>query len=222
MIYHNGNGNCPRTKACAMTSPLRMANTDHSGAVPILDLKPVPRRPRPRARPAASTRRPPGPSSMPAGSQTAVLVGVVAEDDADTASLAGSANRCTFDYALRLSANVYISDYLPNGPHLKVNNAIELRAGDTQLVSSRAETALNASESCLTPFDWQLGYLNGDALCHRPAMLCYRFVMARQPSSSRCQLVAGAWSRRSGDRFTVTFRGVSKVTRSTRICRSRN
>jgi hypothetical protein len=68
-----------------------------------------------------------------------------------------------------------ISDDLPNGPHLEVNDAIELRAGDTKLAPSRPETTLSASESCFAHFDWQIGYLDANAPCHRPAMLCCRF-----------------------------------------------
>jgi hypothetical protein len=49
---------------------------------------------------------------------------------------------------------------------LKVDNAIELRAGDTQIVPGRAETTLSASESYFAHFDWQLGYLDADPLCH--------------------------------------------------------
>jgi hypothetical protein len=75
-------------------------------------------------------------------------------------------------------AYVNISDDLPNGPHLEVNDTIELRAGDTQVASSSADTTLSASESRFAHIDGQLGNPHADASCH---VLCYRFGIVRQP-----------------------------------------
>jgi hypothetical protein len=76
-------------------------------------------------------------------------------------------------------AFVHISDDLPNRPHLEVNDAIELGAGDTKLGPSRTETTFNASEGNFAHIDRQLGNLHTDALCHRPAMPCYHFGTVR-------------------------------------------
>jgi hypothetical protein len=73
---------------------------------------------------------------------------------------------------------------------LEVNDAIELRAGDTKLAPRIAQTTLGASESHFAHVDWQLGNLNADALCLRPAMLCNLLGIVRQPSSSRA---ASSW-----------------------------
>ena len=108
-------------------------------------------------------------------------------------------------------AFVHISDDLPNGPHLQINEAIELGAGDTKVATSCAQTTLSASESRFAHIDRQLGNLHADALCHRPAMSRHLFGTVRHVVLPR--LLSG--SRRSGDRFTVTFRSVSGVTRST-------
>jgi hypothetical protein len=66
-------------------------------------------------------------------------------------------------------AFVHISDDLSNDPHLEVNDAIELRADDTQVASSCSETTLGASESRFAHIDGLLGNLHADASCHRPA-----------------------------------------------------
>jgi hypothetical protein len=91
----------------------------------------------------------------------------------------------SYSFTLRRSGNVNVSDYLPNGPHLEVNDAIELRAADAEVAPGRPETMLNAGESYFAYIDWQLSYLDADALRHRAAMSCYRFGIVRQPSSSR-------------------------------------
>jgi hypothetical protein len=59
-----------------------------------------------------------------------------------------------------------ISDDLPNGRHLDVNDAIELRASDTKVASGCADTTLSASEGHFAHIDGQLGNLHADALCH--------------------------------------------------------
>jgi hypothetical protein len=107
---------------------------------------------------------------------------------------------------LRTSANISVRDDLANGPHLDVNNALELRAGDTKLPPSFAETTLNASESCFACLDWQLGYLSADALRHRPATFCCLNGVVRQSSCS--QLVLGRVSRALGSlsNFAVCLR----------------
>jgi hypothetical protein len=97
---------------------------------------------------------------------------------------------------LRTSADVSVRDDLANGPHLDVDNALELRAGHTKLPPSFAETTLNASENCFACLDWQLGYLSADALRHRPATFCCLNSVVRQSSSS--QLVLGRVGRAIG------------------------
>jgi hypothetical protein len=87
-------------------------------------------------------------------------------------------------------ARVKISDDLPNGPHLQINEAIELGAGDTKFVPRFAETTLGPSESHFAHINGQLGNLHADALCHRPAMLCYRFRTVRHP---RAPALPGSW-----------------------------
>jgi hypothetical protein len=64
---------------------------------------------------------------------------------------------------------------------LEVNKSIELRAGHTKFVPRFAETTLGPSESRFAHINGQLGNLHADALCHRPAMLCYRFRTVRHP-----------------------------------------
>jgi hypothetical protein len=83
------------------------------------------------------------------------------------------------------SADVNVSDDLPNGSHLEVNDAIELRADDTQVASGSSDATLSASESHFAHIDGQLGDLHADALCHRPAVLRHRFVIFRQLSTFR-------------------------------------
>jgi hypothetical protein len=45
--------------------------------------------------------------------------------------------------------SVNVSDDLPNSPHLKVNDAVELLTGDTKFTPSRTQTTLSAVESRL-------------------------------------------------------------------------
>jgi hypothetical protein len=96
-------------------------------------------------------------------------------------------------------AYVNFSDDLPNGSHLEVNDAIKLRAGDTKLAPSGTETTLSASEGYFAQFDWQVSYLDADALCHRPAMSYPLFGIVRQPSFlPRCQSVLGRAGQATG------------------------
>jgi hypothetical protein len=94
-------------------------------------------------------------------------------------SRAGADLAASPDRALWTSANVNVCDNLPNGPHLKIHNAIELLASDTPLTPSRAETMLSACERYIAYFERQLSYLHADALCHRPALTCYRVEIFR-------------------------------------------
>jgi hypothetical protein len=112
-------------------------------------------------------------------------------------------------------AFVHISDDLPNGPHLEVNDAIELGADDTQVASSCSETTLSASER-------HFAHIARQSACRRVvpstsnAMLPFGY--RPTPSSSRAtSLWLYVWTGRSGDEFTVIFRSVSQVTRSKRI-----
>jgi hypothetical protein len=93
-------------------------------------------------------------------------------------------------------ARVKISDDLPNGPHLQVNEAIELGAGDTKVATSCAQTTLSASKSRFAHIDRQLGNLHADALCHRPAMSCHLFGTVRHLILPRYQPVWVASVRR--------------------------
>jgi hypothetical protein len=93
-------------------------------------------------------------------------------------------------------ARVKINDDLPNGPHLQINEAIELGAGDTKVATSCAQTTLSASESRFAHIDRQLGNLHADALCHRPAMSCHLFGTVRHFVLPRYQLVWVASVRR--------------------------
>jgi hypothetical protein len=70
-------------------------------------------------------------------------------------------------------AHVNIGDDLPNGPHLEVNEAIELGAGDTKLGPDRAQTIFSASEGAFAHLHRQLRDLCANALCHSPAMTRY-------------------------------------------------
>jgi hypothetical protein len=112
-------------------------------------------------------------------------------------------------------AHVNISDDLPNGPHLEVNDAIQLRAGDTQVASSCSETTLGASESHFAHIDGQLGNPHADASCHRPAMPCYRFgtVRHRRPPAL---LVCGCLFGRVGQAMPPAVRSHSHLTGSVR------
>jgi hypothetical protein len=76
-------------------------------------------------------------------------------------------------------AFVHISDDLSNGPHLEVNETVELRAGHTQVTSSCSETTFSASEGNFAHIDRQFGNLYTDPSCHRPAMSCNRFGTTR-------------------------------------------
>jgi hypothetical protein len=80
---------------------------------------------------------------------------------------------------LRTSANIKVSNDLPNGSHLKIDDAIKLLAGDTQLAPGGAQTSLSASECGVANFDGQLSYLHANPLGHRPALMCYRVDVIR-------------------------------------------
>jgi hypothetical protein len=43
-----------------------------------------------------------------------------------------------YAFMARTSANVQVSNDLTNGSHLEINEALELRTGDTQLAPGRA------------------------------------------------------------------------------------
>jgi hypothetical protein len=45
--------------------------------------------------------------------------------------------------------SVNVNDDLPNSPHLKVNDAVELLTSDTKFTPGRTQTTLSAVESCL-------------------------------------------------------------------------
>jgi hypothetical protein len=107
-------------------------------------------------------------------------------------------------------AFVHITDDLPNGRHLEINDALELRANDTHFVSSCADTTLSASEGYFMHIDGQLGNLHADALCHRPAMSSHFFGTVRHLVLPRCQLwfVLGrvGWTISSLLHFAVCLR----------------
>jgi hypothetical protein len=92
--------------------------------------------------------------------------------------------------------HVNISDNLPNGLHLEVNEAIELGAGDTKVASGCADITLSAGESHFAHIDRQLGNLHADALCHRPAILRQLFGIVRHACLPRYPLVWVASVRR--------------------------
>jgi hypothetical protein len=171
--------------------PLRITRSDHCRAVWVLDLEPVPRRPRPVGR------------------------GEPLRHEALKAHLAGLLQTGGPLVTPARLAHVNISDDLPNGPHLEVNDAIQLRAGDTQVVSSCSETTLGASESHFAHIDGQLGNPHADASCHRPAMPCYRFgtVRHRRPPAL---LVCGCLFGRVGQAMPPAVRSHSHLTGSVR------
>jgi hypothetical protein len=146
--------------------PLCISRPDHRRAARLLHLDPVPRRPRP------------------------IGCGEPLRHDALKAilqdwwkSVGPLVTATTFAY-------LDIGDDLPNGRHLEVNDAIELRAGDTQVASSCADTTLSASEGHFAHINGQLGNLQADALCHRPAMSCHLFGIVRHP---RAPALPGSW-----------------------------
>jgi hypothetical protein len=78
--------------------------------------------------------------------------------------------------------HVNISDNLPNGLHLEVNEAIEWGASDTKVASGCADITLSAGESHFAHIDRQLGNLHADALCHRPNVApSFRYRPTRLP-----------------------------------------
>jgi hypothetical protein len=56
-------------------------------------------------------------------------------------------NNCVRACGTIVSVNV--SDDLPNSPHLKVNDAVELLTSDAKFTPGRTQTTLSAVESCL-------------------------------------------------------------------------
>jgi hypothetical protein len=73
---------------------------------------------------------------------------------------------------LRTNVSVTVGDDLPNSPHLKINDAVELLTSDTKFAPSRAQTTLCAVESWFARGDGQRSYCHADTLCHCPALAC--------------------------------------------------
>jgi hypothetical protein len=65
-------------------------------------------------------------------------------------------------------------DDLTDGPHLKIDDEIELLASDTPLAPNLTQTTFSAGESNFAHFGRQLSYLHANALGHRPALMSYR------------------------------------------------
>jgi hypothetical protein len=93
-----------------------------------------------------------------------------------------------YAFMARTSANVQVRNDLTNGSHFKIDEALELLASHPQLAAGRAEASFSARQSDFAHFDRQLGDLRADALCHRPAMTCYRVEILRHPVLPRFRL----------------------------------
>jgi hypothetical protein len=121
--------------------------------------------------------------------------------------------------ALRTSVDVNVNDDLPNGLHLKIDDAIKLLAADTPLIAGRTQTTLSASEGCFANFDRQLSYLHANALGHRPALTCYHVDVIRH-SAPPSLLLMGVGRIRPliGSRTrSIQRHRVSAMPRSTKI-----
>jgi hypothetical protein len=92
----------------------------------------------------------------------------------------------------RTSANVNVCNDLPNGPHLKIDDEIELLDGDAPLAPNLTQTTFSAGEGNFAHFDWQLSYLHANALGHPPALICYRVGVFRHLVLPR--LLTMTWS----------------------------
>jgi hypothetical protein len=68
--------------------------------------------------------------------------------------------------------SVTVSDNLPNSPHLKVDDAVELLTSDTKFTPRLTQATFSAVEGCLTRRDGQRSYFRADTLSHRPALGC--------------------------------------------------
>jgi hypothetical protein len=68
---------------------------------------------------------------------------------------------------------------LPNGAHLESHDAVELLSSDTKLVPGRTQTTFGADESRIACFQWQLSYLDANALSHCPALTPRRLEIYR-------------------------------------------
>jgi hypothetical protein len=95
----------------------------------------------------------------------------------------------------RTSANVNVCNDLPNGPHLKIYDEIELLDSDAPLAPNLTQT-FSAGEGNFAHFDWQLSYLHANALGHPPSidMLLRRCLPApRPPTPANDDLVGWAY-----------------------------
>jgi hypothetical protein len=124
----------------------------------------------------------------------------------------------------RTSANINVSNSLPNGLHFKIDDAFELLTSDTQFVPGLTQTALNTGESYFAHFDRQLGYLHANALCLGPASTCNRIDILGHLVLPRSRtMVLGRVARLSGSQAHSSRRtnapGVSAMPRSARFVR---
>jgi hypothetical protein len=74
---------------------------------------------------------------------------------------------------------VGVGNDLPNGAHLESHDAIELLTSNTKLVPGRTQTTFGAGESRVARSQWQLSYLDANALSHSPALTSRRFEIHR-------------------------------------------
>jgi hypothetical protein len=74
---------------------------------------------------------------------------------------------------------VGVGNDLPNGAHLESHDAIELLTSNTKLVPGRTQTTFGPGESRVARSQWQLSYLDANALSHSPALTSRRFEIHR-------------------------------------------